>query len=222
VVHNDGLSYEHEIIGALHHVADQIEAARAGDAEAFPVDVVVLALGYVDEDADDQPGGWMGSAVERLTKLGIPVVAAAGNQSSDRPFYPAAFAAHGQPENAAPIVSVGALNPNLEVAMFSNEGPWVSCYATGAGLVSTYPCEAEGSREPERRSKSTMRNRFRESYDFDDFSSGFAVWSGTSFAAPVAAAYLLNAMAESGVEEVQDAVKAAERAHAALSRLKSR
>ncbi|WP_112139635.1 S8 family peptidase [Glycomyces dulcitolivorans] len=222
VVHNDGLSYEHEIIGALHHVADQIEAARGGDAEAFAVDVVVLATGYVDEAADDIPGGWMGGAVERLTKLGIPVVAAAGNQSSDRPFYPAAFAAHQQPDNAAPILSVGALNPNLEIAMFSNEGPWVSCYATGAGLVSTYPCEAEGSLEPERRSKSSMRNRFRESYDFDDFSSGYAVWSGTSFAAPVAAAYLLNAIAESGVEEIQDPVKAAERAHAALSRLKSR
>jgi hypothetical protein len=222
VVHNDGLSYEHEIIGALHHVAEQVEASRGGDSEAFAVDVVVLALGYVDEASDDQPGGWMGTAVERLTKLGIPVVAAAGNQSSDRPFYPAAFAAHEQPENAAPIVSVGALNPNLEIAMFSNEGPWVSCYATGAGLVSTYPCEAEGSREPERRAKSSMRNRFRESYDFDDFSSGFAVWSGTSFAAPVAAAYLLNAIAESGVEEVQDPVKAAERAHAALARLKSR
>jgi hypothetical protein len=222
VVHNDGLSYEHEIIGALHHVAEQVEASRGGDSEAFAVDVVVLALGYVDEASDDQPGGWMGTAVERLTKLGIPVVAAAGNQSSDRPFYPAAFAAHEQPENAAPIVSVGALNPNLEIAMFSNEGPWVSCYATGAGLVSTYPCEAEGSREPERRAKSSMRNRFRESYDFDDFSSGFAVWSGTSFAAPVAAAYLLNAIAESGVAEVQDPVKAAERAHAALARLKSR
>ncbi|MFC3496011.1 S8 family peptidase [Glycomyces rhizosphaerae] len=222
VVHNDGLSYEHEIIGALHHVADQVEAARAGDAEAFAVDAVVLATGYVDESADDIPGGWMGGAVDRLAKLGIPVVAAAGNQSSDRPFYPAAYAAHEQPQNAAPILSVGALNPNLEIAMFSNEGPWVSCYATGAGLVSTYPCEAEGSLEPERRSKSTMRNRFRESYDFDDFSSGYAVWSGTSFAAPVAAAYLLNAMSESGVEEVQDAVKAAERAHAALTRLKSR
>jgi hypothetical protein len=222
VVHNDGLSYEHEIIGALHHVAEQVEASRGGDSEALAVDVVVLALGYVDEASDDQPGGWMGTAVERLTKLGIPVVAAAGNQSSDRPFYPAAFAAHEQPENAAPIVSVGALNPNLEIAMFSNEGPWVSCYATGAGLVSTYPCEAEGSREPERRAKSSMGNRFRVSYDFDDFSSGFAVWSGTSFAAPVAAAYLLNAIAESGVEEVQDPVKAAERAHAALARLKSR
>jgi len=222
VVHNDGLSYEHEIIGALHHVAEQVEAARSGDDDAFAVDVVVLAMGYVDEASDDQPDGWMGSAVERLTKLGIPVVAAAGNQSTDRPFYPAAFAAYPQPENAAPILSVGALNPNLHIAMFSNEGPWVTCYATGAGLVSTFPLEAKGSRMPDRRAASSIRDRHRESHDPDDFSAGYAVWSGTSFAAPVAAAFLLNAIAESGVELVEDSAKAAERAHVALARLKSR
>jgi hypothetical protein len=222
VVHNDGLSYEHEIIGALHHVADQIEAARDGDGDAFAVDVVVLAMGYVDEAADDMPGGWMGGALERLTKLGVPIVAAAGNQSSDRPFYPAAYAAYPQPENAAPIISVGALNPNRHIAMFSNEGPWVSCYATGAGLVSTYPREAKGSLMPERRATSSIRNRHRESHDPDDFSSGFAVWSGTSFAAPIAAAFLVNEMAEGGVTVVDDAMKAAARAHEALQRLKSR
>lgn len=222
VVHNDGLSYEHEIIGALHHVADQIEDSRNGDSGAFAVDMVVLAMGYVDEAANDMPGGWMGGAVDRLTRLGVPVVAAAGNQSSDRPFYPAAYAAYPRPENAAPILSVGALNPNLHVAMFSNEGPWVSCYATGASLVSTFPAEASGSRMPERRANSSFRDRHRESPDPDDFSAGYAVWSGTSFAAPIAAAFLLNAIAESGVEEVQDAVKASERAHAALARLKSR
>jgi subtilisin family serine protease len=222
VVHNDGLAYEHEVIAALHHVADQVEAARRGDPEAFGVDMIVLAMGYVDEDPEDRPGGWIGDAVKRLSALGIPVVAAAGNQSSDRPFYPAAFAAHSQPENAAPVLSVGALNPNQHVAMFSNEGPWVSCYATGAGLVSTYPCEAKGSRMPDRRAKSTILDRHRESHDPDDFSCGFAVWSGTSFAAPLAAAFLANAMAESGLTEVEDATQASARAHEALKRLKSR
>ncbi|MCD0446743.1 S8 family serine peptidase [Glycomyces sp. A-F 0318] len=220
VVHNDGLAYEHEVIGALHHVADQVEAARGGDEEAIGADVVVLAMGYVDENPYDQPGGWIGDAVNRLAALGVPVVAAAGNQSSDRPFYPAAFAAHGQSETSAPILSVGALNPNRHIAMFSNEGPWVSCYATGAGLVSTYPCEAKGSRMPDRQAKSTILNRHRESHDPDDFSSGFAVWSGTSFAAPLAAAFLVNAMAESEAMTVGDAAQASARAHEALKRLK--
>jgi hypothetical protein len=220
VVHNDGLAYEHEVIGALHHVADQVEAARRGDTEALSVDAVVLAMGYVDENPDDEPGGWIGDAVRRLARLGIPVVAAAGNQSSDRPFYPAAFAAYPQLETAAPILSVGALNPNRHIAMFSNEGPWVSCYATGAGLVSTYPCEAKGSRMPDRRAKSSILNRHRESHDPDDFSSGFAVWSGTSFAAPLAAAFLMNALAESEIGTGDSAVQASARAHEALKQLK--
>jgi hypothetical protein len=222
VVHNDGLAYEHEVVGSLHHVADQVEAARRGDPHAVAVDVVVVAIGYADENPDDQPGGWLGAAVERLTSLGVAVVAAAGNQSTDRPFYPAAFAAHPRPESSAPVLSVGALNPNRNVAMFSNDGPWVACFATGAGLVSTFPCEAKGSLMPDRRVRASFADRYRESHDPDDFSSGYAVWGGTSFAAPLAAAFLVEAMAETGPAMVEDSAQAAARAHGALKRLKNR
>jgi len=222
VVHNDGLAYEHEVVGALHHVADQVEAARGGDRSAVPVDVVVLAIGFVDENPDDEPGGWMGAAIERLTNLGVAVVAAAGNQSSDRPFYPAAFAAHPRPESAAPVLSVGALNPNLNVAMFSNDGPWISCFATGAGLVSTFPREAKGSLMPDRRARASFADRYRESHDPDDFSSGFAVWGGTSFAAPLAASFLVGAMMETGPSMVDDSSQAAARVRGAVKRLRNR
>ncbi|GAB3649037.1 S8 family peptidase [Glycomyces tarimensis] len=222
VVHNDGLAYEHEVVGALHHVADQVEAARNGDTDAIGVDVVVLAFGYVDENPEDQPGGWMRQAIERLTELGVAVVAAAGNQSSDRPFYPAAFAAHPRPENTAPVLSVGALNPNRNVAMFSNDGPWVACFATGAGLVSTFPCEAKGSLMPDRRARASFADRYRESHDPDDFSAGYAVWGGTSFAAPLAAAFWLNAMSEAGPSEVKNSDQAVARARGALERLRNR
>jgi hypothetical protein len=36
----------------------------------------------------------------------------------------------------------------------------------------------------------------RQSLDLDDFSSGFAAWSGTSFAAPMLAANVIRAMLE--------------------------
>lgn len=221
IVHNDGLTYEHEMVGALHHVADQIEAARGGDREAVGVDMVVLAIGYVDEYPGDEPARWMSRAIDRLTALGVPVVAAAGNQSSDRPFYPAALAARPRPEDSAPVVSVAALNPNGNVAMFSNDGPWVSCFATGAGLVSTFPCEAQGSRMPARQSQSSI-DRYRESHDPDDFSAGYAVWSGTSFSAPIAAGFMVNEMAKMGLPTVDNSVEAAAWAHGALKRLKNR
>ncbi|QSB05936.1 S8 family peptidase [Natronoglycomyces albus] len=219
VMHNDGLAFEREVVAALEHVADQVEAAYAGDTEALGVDMVILSLGYVDEDPTDDPGGWMADIVTRLSRLGIPVVAAAGNQSSERPFYPAAFATR-QSEALAPVLSVGALNPNGNIAMFSNDGPWVSCFASGASVVSTFPPVARGSLSPYRRVETDYAGRYRESLDPDDFSSGFAVWSGTSFAAPLAAAYLANEMEKLG--PAPTVAEAMTRSQVALKKLKQR
>ena len=219
VMHNDGLAYEQEVVGALEHVADQVEAAYSGDKEALAVDAVVLSLGYVDENLAGEPGGWLSDIVRRLTALGVPVIAAAGNQASDRPFYPAAFAAQ-QTEDLAPVLSVGALNPNGNIAMFSNDGPWVSCFATGASVISTFPPKAHGSLSPYRRYRTDYAGRYRESLDPDDFSSGFAVWSGTSFSAPLAASYLARAMEEIGPVVTGGSSEAIARSHAALKQVK--
>ncbi|HZE40718.1 MAG TPA: S8/S53 family peptidase [Stackebrandtia sp.] len=219
VMQNDGIVYEHECLGALTALADEVERARNGDDSADPVDIVSLSFGYVDEDPDDQVHGALRDAIGRLTSLGVPVIAAAGNFASNRPFYPAAFAAEPQPQQAAPVISVGALNPNETLAMFTNEGPWVSCYATGASLVSTYPTYADGDASPSL--ANDHGTRYRESLDPDDFTSGYAIWSGTSFAAPIAAAKLASAMidnsdladlapqdAQSVTHRVQSAIKA--------------
>ena len=219
VMHNDGLAYEQEVVGALEHIADQAEAAYSGDNEALAVDAVVLSLGYVDENPAGEPGGWLADIIRRLTELGIPVIAAAGNQASERPFYPAAFAAQ-QTYDQAPVLSVGALNPNGNIAMFSNDGPWVSCFATGASVISTFPPNAHGSLSPYRRYRTDYAGRYRESLDPDDFSSGFAVWSGTSFAAPLATSYLARAMEEIGPVRPKGASEAIARSHAALKHIK--
>jgi len=194
VMHNDGLVYEHEAMHALSLLADEVERARAGDDTAEPIDIVCLSFGFVDENPYDQPSGGLMRAVKRLARLGIPVIASAGNQSTDRPFYPAALAAEDLGEGAAPIMSVGALNPNGTVAMFSNDGDWLTCYATGAAMISTFPTYGSGARNPSR--GGMLGQRYRESYDVDDFTSGWALWNGTSFAAPVVASALASAMLE--------------------------
>lgn len=194
VMQNDGVVYEHECLGALTALAEEVERARNGDDTAQPVDAVCLSFGYVDESPDDQVSGGLQAVVQRLTALGVPVIAAAGNGASTRPFYPAAFAAEPRPQQAAPVISVGALNPSGSVAMFSNGGPWVSCFATGAALVSTYPSGVNGSDNPGRTSH--LGDRMRESFDPDNFGAGYAIWSGTSFSAPVVAAKLAAALVE--------------------------
>ena len=94
-----------------------------------------------------------------------------------------------------PLSAVGALNPDGTVAMFSNDGPWVRYLRQGASLVSTLPTDLDGSLEATS-SLVTARGEVRSSMDPDDYSSGFAVWSGTSFSAPLFAGQLAARLVE--------------------------
>jgi subtilisin family serine protease len=125
----------------------------------------------------------------------VAVVAAAGNYSTSRRFYPAAFSLVPSP---VPVISVGALNPNGSKALFSDGGRWVSAWASGASVVSVFPTDVNGSLDPQ----ATVRARAagaglpaaRAALDPDDYSGGFAVWSGTSFSAPLLAAHIFSAL----------------------------
>lgn len=177
VMHPDGFAHEADLVLALKSIASRVHAGT------LTVDVVSLSLGYFHEGDEE---GAVTAAIEPvlrdLARAGVTVVAAAGNFSTSRPFYPAALASPAGP-NAAPLISVGALNPNSTTARFSNEAPWVNCYASGVAIVSTFPL-VRGAHSP------GARAGRRESFDADDFCSGFALWSGTSFAAPALAACL--------------------------------
>jgi RNA polymerase sigma factor (sigma-70 family) len=140
----------------------------------------------------------LGRVIKALLGLGVVVVAAAGNLASARRFYPAAFALEKAPDGGVPVISVGALNPNGTKAMFSNDGDWVTAFALGAAVVSTYPVDVDASRTPELRIPVNRRPPGdvpgREALDPNDYSGGAAVWSGTSFAAPHLAALITRSM----------------------------
>jgi Subtilase family len=217
IMHNDGIAYESDLLTALASVLDDARARAAGDTSVEPVDVLSLSLGYFHEDGDTL-SPYLQSILDELTDLGVAVVASAGNFATGRPFYPAAFAPRYAERSGAPLLSVGALNPNDSIALFSDDGAWVNAMATGAAIVSAYPTTARAGRQPDY----SMGDR--QGLDLDDYSSGFAVWSGTSFAAAAAAgavaANLYEQSGEAGVDlDATDAESAVRRTRQAVQAL---
>jgi hypothetical protein len=189
IMHSDGVVNENDLIEALSLVAIRVANAEAGDMTKM-VDVVSLSLGYFDESpADELYSSGLWQAIEVLLGLGVVVVAAAGNFSTRRKFYPAGFTLLPSP-GPVPLISVGALNPNGTRALFSDGGRWVTAWAKGAAVVSTYPYDIVGSISPQ------IKMEGREALSPDDYQGGFAVWSGTSFSAPLLAARIARQLLE--------------------------
>jgi subtilisin family serine protease len=229
-MHSDDVCNEGDIICGLRHLAKRILFAEAGDLAAM-VDVLSLSFGYFSESRHDRvvtSGLW--KAIKVLLDLGVVVVVAAGNYAMSQEFYPAAFSQEPAGAGQVPVISVGALNPNGTKASFSNDGHWVTAWAQGAAVVSTYPVDVDGSRSPELRMPVNRKPPGelppgREALDPDDYSGGFAVWSGTSFSAPYLAALVARSLLEgAGGLPLNGPGKqaAAARAVAAMERLREK
>jgi subtilisin family serine protease len=203
VMHSDDIVYEGDLLCALTMLASRIALAEASDPDKM-VDVVSLSLGYFSESSADQAFSFaLWKVIRVLQELGVVVVAAAGNYSTSRMFYPAAFAQRPTPAGQVPLISVGALNPNGSKAVFSDGGHWVTAWSAGGAVVSTLPTDVNGSRSPELRLPAHPANPLppglalpghREALDPDDYSSGWGVWSGTSFSAPLLAAHVVRSL----------------------------
>jgi subtilisin family serine protease len=198
VMPSDGVVEEHQLVIALNKLLVRQAQAQADRSLDDIIDVLSLSLGYYHEDPDDvRYSSVLAGTLRSFAALGVAVVAAAGSDHTTTPFFPAGFASReegaDQRSDRVPLVSVGALNPNGSRAVFSNSGEWVSCYRPGANVVSTLPTTFDGSSQPD-----LVTPSGGESVDRDDFTGGFGVWSGTSFAAPVLAGEIAASLAEQG------------------------
>jgi serine protease len=217
VVHGDGIARESDVIHALAQLAELVRRHSDGEQDGLAIDVVVMSMAFYHETPDGnitEPA--LVRILEELGRLGVVVIAAAGNDATSRPAFPAAFApwldGRGPwSSRSVPVVSVGATNPDGSAALFSNAGPWVVAWQPGASLVSTMPNTFHGGLRPGSGADGVLE---RSSLDPDDYRSGFAVWSGTSFAAPV----LAGRLAQGLMEDVEFANRPGESTEVRVSR----
>lgn len=167
------------LISALRSVD---KASREGDNSRIPHRVLSLSLaGYNETDCSGKP---LADQIKAMVEGGWLIVAAAGNNASCRPTFPASL-----PD----VVAVGALGAHAP-AWFSNFGAWVDVSAPGVDVLAEYRMYEN---LPDRLRDLLVRiDHSEEGPDDCDpvtlaaFHTGWATWSGTSFAAPFVAARL--------------------------------
>ncbi|MFF5476079.1 S8/S53 family peptidase [Streptomyces sp. NPDC012935] len=185
---------------------------EAVDAGGWP-DILSLSAGTSNGRTDGLLG--VEAFMQELRGQRTLLVAAAGNNGSATPFWPAAYA--DLPDYQDTVLSVGALRGDGEFgACFSNHGPWVKVYAPGERLTSVltgfdtpvpyvyqhstydacrygfgYSCSCVSPRHTGLLSEAgTSGGTKPDQVMFE----GFAHWSGTSFATPVVAAMIATHM----------------------------
>jgi subtilisin family serine protease len=164
------------------HAADALSwlAYNPGSAGGIDIDVVLMAFGRQDE-ADDQDLDELRSPISKLCQRGVRIVASAGNDGAERPVYPAAFAT----DPGLSVLSVGALATPVTRAPYSNYGPWVTQWRKGTNAISIMPLTTKSPDSP----GPGFDNAATPAYG-----DGYAWWSGTSFAAAIAAGQLAAEM----------------------------
>jgi len=106
--------------GSTYAVASSIQFALAHNA-----DVINLSLGVGKVESDV-----LTEATRAAAEAGALVVAAAGNQNSDVPQYPA---------DDECVVAVSSVGPMAVRAPFANFGSWIDLVAPGVSIYSTFP-----------------------------------------------------------------------------------
>jgi hypothetical protein len=150
-------------------LADAIRRAATDGA-----DLINLSLGTAT--LDDTPPPAMTAAIADVLAANdhLVIVVAAGNDGDNGvPIWPAALSGTGPAgQTFGRVVAVAAVNPDESPSDFSSRGEWVTISTVGRGVLSTYVIGTENG-------------ELINDPDPDTFGAdAWAVWTGSSFAAP--------------------------------------
>ncbi|MCW4001514.1 MAG: S8 family serine peptidase [Candidatus Bathyarchaeota archaeon] len=155
-------------IAGVAQVKIMAEKGLGAEGSGSYVSLANCIINATDAGADIISNSWGGSSASSLIEEAINyaiahgalVIAAAGNENTDQPLYPAAYNG---------VVAVAASNVSDTKASFSNYGSWVDVSAPGVMIYSTMPTYHV-----------TMNDQPR-------FTTTYSYANGTSMACPVAA-----------------------------------
>lgn len=141
--------------------------------QADEVDILNLSLGGFTHDS--RPLLASGSVIAELLRRDVTVVAGAGNDGRrGDPFYPAAQDG---------VLAIGSMGADGVRSCFSNRGSWVDVLAIGEDVVSTFPATKVRYPALAAGGPASCVPQPQAAASTVDFSAGWAMWSGTSFAA---------------------------------------
>jgi hypothetical protein len=160
--------------------------------------------------SDDHASGWSAAiaaqaqvSYARRRHFGVAVhrlLQRAGNTHDSRPVFAAAFCA--SRFDGVRVISVAGLDNNLLGSDYSTRGFWITCSTIGRGILSTFVIGKESD---------ALDPVDPETWPDPAKSGGedpWAVWTGTSFAAPQVAGAIAREWRHSGHTSATEALTA--------------
>jgi subtilase family protein len=191
LTHAPGARVEVHRVFDSNWIVDEFTMARRLRALASG-DVQVLTMPFGGYSHDDLGMLATSAALRYLfdRRPDLVAVAGAGNDATNKPYFPAADRG---------VIAVGAVHRDgsgrWRRACFSNYGPWVDASAPGVNVLSTF-LDYEGPMIPREVLAQCIGRLGGEDRMPSGKFTGWAHWSGTSFAAPMVAAAIAAAIGE--------------------------
>ena len=216
IVGSDGPVVESDLVKALEDIAELARRHRDGEPEATRSTCSACRSGYYHETPQDELfDPTMYDILRELGECGVAVVCSAGNDATARPCFPAAFTPwlddDGRP--APPSTTSSRSSPSARSTPTAPRRAVQQRRALGPRLRPRRGGDEHDAADVPGRLQAHGPDRgvpapARASIDPDDYSSGFALWSGTSFAAPLFAGMVAQELVDT-IDPGQDGRSAA-------------